>query len=331
MMEFNEQEFNDLYDKELRDAQEQLDNEILFVLIGDVNAGKSSTVNQIMGEDVASVGAQPGETTAIKKYVYKEKIAFVDTPGLDDINRENSAETLKYYKEADVILFFLNAAGTVLSEGEKKSLQEVRKTNKEILLVLNKIDAADDIPGLVQYIKANTGNEFKVIPISSRTGENMQQLRDAILDILQTKKKDLLFAKELKAKSAVANRWILATAASAGVVGAVPLPGADIVPLTGLQVGMMVRLATLYDKPISKQRARELAIATFTGNIGKSIFRQAVKVVPGAGAAIGGGVAASMTLALGYGIKYAYENNIELNVEFLKNFADNFKDKDQER
>lgn len=159
----------------------------------------------------------------------------------------------------------------------------------------------------------------------------MQQLRDAILDILQTKKKDLLFAKELKAKSAVANRWILATSASAGVVGAVPLPGADIVPLTGLQVGMMVRLATLYNKPISKERARELAIATFTGNIGKSIFRQAVKVVPGAGAAIGGGVAASMTLALGYGIKYAYENNIELDVEFLKNFADNFKDKDQER
>lgn len=326
-MQFNEQEFNDIYDKEIREVNAQLDNEILFVLIGDVNAGKSSTVNQIMGEDVASVGAQPGETTAIKKYVYKDKIVFADTPGLDDINKSNSEETLKYYKEADVVLFFLNAAGTVLSDGEKKALQDVKKTNKEIILVLNKIDAADDIPGLVQYIRTNTNNEFKIVPISSRTGENMQQLRDAILDILQTKKKDLLFAKELKAKSAVANRWIIAASTSAGVIGAVPLPGADIVPLTGVQVGLMVRLATLYDKPISKERARELAIATLTGNIGKSIFRQAVKVVPGAGSAIGGGVAASLTLALGYGIKYAYENDIELNVEFLKNFASNFKDK----
>lgn len=328
-MNFNEEHFDDLFDREMKDVNEQLDSEILFVLIGDINAGKSSTMNKIMGEDVASVGAQPGETKEIKKYKYNEKIVFVDTPGLDDVNKENSAETLSYYKEADVVLFFLNAAGTVLSEGEKRSLQEVKKTNKEILLVLNKIDAADDIPGLVEYIKVNTNNEFKVIPISSRTGENIEQLREEILTILQTRKKDLLFAKELKAKSSVANKWIISAAASAGVIGAAPIPGADIVPITGVQVGMMIRLATLYDKPISKERARELALATFTGNIGQSLFRQAVKFVPGAGTVAGAGIAASLTLALGYGIKYAYENNIELNVEFIKSFAKNFDNKEK--
>lgn len=325
-MNSNEEYFDDLYEKEMKEVNEQLEQEILFALVGDVNAGKSSTMNQIMGEEVAAVGAQPGETKQIKKYIYKEKIVFVDTPGLDDVNKENSTETLNYYKEADVVLFFLNAAGTVLSEGEKRSLQEVKKTNKEILLVLNKIDAADDIPHLIEYIKTHTGNEFKVIPISSRTGKNIELLREGILNILQTRKKDLLFAKELKEKSSVANKWILGAATSAGVIGAAPIPGADIVPITGVQVGLMIKLATLYNKPISKERARELALATFTGNVGKSLFRQAVKFIPGAGTVAGAGIAASLTLALGYGIKYAYENDIELNIEFLKNFAKNFDD-----
>lgn len=96
-MNFNEEHFDDLFDREMKDVNEQLDSEILFVLIGDINAGKSSTMNQIMGEDVASVGAQPGETKEIKKYKYNEKIVFVDTPGLDDVNKENSAETLSYF------------------------------------------------------------------------------------------------------------------------------------------------------------------------------------------------------------------------------------------
>lgn len=112
-------EFDRIFDEKSTEINEQLDREILIALIGDVNAGKSSTLNQLMGEKVADVGAKPGETVQVKKYVYKENILFVDTPGLDDIVQEHSAETLKFYKEADVILFFLNAAGTVLSETER--------------------------------------------------------------------------------------------------------------------------------------------------------------------------------------------------------------------
>jgi GTP-binding protein Era len=81
---------------------------------------------------------------------------------------------------------------------------------------------------------------------------------------------------------------------------------------------MMVKLGRLYDKPISKERAKELAIATIVGNIGKSAFRQAAKVVPVAGYIASAGVAASMTLALGFALKYAYENDIEVNVETIK-------------
>ncbi|WP_409295901.1 GTPase [Peribacillus sp. SCS-26] len=325
---YNGDDFEKYYDHEINRVNEQLEKEIVFAMVGDVNAGKSSTINLLIGDDKAPVGSKPGETTIVNKYNYRDKIIFADTPGLDDINSKNSEETINYYKEADIILFFLNAAGTVFSEGERKSFDNIKKINKRIIIVLNKIDAADDIPGLVKFVQEHTNYDFKVTPVSSKTGQNIDMLRNAILDILKEQKKDILFAKHVKEKSSTANKWILASGASAAAVGAAPIPGADIVPLTGIQVSLMIRLATLYEKPLSKDRAKELIIASMAGNLGKSLFRQALKVIPGAGSIAGGGIAGAMTLALGYGIKYAYENNIELDADVLKTLTSLFKNND---
>lgn len=314
----SDEAFDQIFEEKSEEINEQLNREVLIAMIGDVNAGKSSTINRLMGDTVAEVGAKPGETVKIKKYIYKEKIIFVDTPGLDDIIREHSEETLKFYKEADVVLFFLNAAGTVLSETELASLEKISKVNKDIILVLNKIDAADDIASLVKYIQDHTHYKYTVTPISSRTGENIGMLQSEVLRLLEIKKKDILMATNMANKSHIANMWILAAGGSAAAIGASPIPGSDFVPLTGLQVGLMLRLSTLYDKPISKDNAKELIIATVVGNIGKTIFRQIVKVVPGAGMIAGASVAGAMTIALGHAVKYAYENNIDLNVKTLK-------------
>ncbi|MGF7127887.1 GTP-binding protein Era [Natronobacillus azotifigens] len=327
--EFSGEGFDRSFDDAMNQVNQQLDKEILFAMIGDVNAGKSSTINQLIGDEVAKVGAQPGETVIVEKYKYKDKIIFADTPGLDDIHTENSEETLKFYKEADVILFFLNAAGTVFSEGERKHFKTISKVNKEIIFVLNKIDAAEDIPNLVKFVKDNTDNKFKVVPISSKTGENIDKLRYEIMSFLERKGKDILFAKHVKEKSPIANKWILSAATSAGAVGVTPIPGSDIVPITSIQVGLMVKLATLYEKPLSKGKAKELAIAAVTGNIGKSIFRQAVKLIPGAGSIAGAGIAGSLTMALGYSMKYAYEKDIEIDAELIKTLSKNFMKKNK--
>lgn len=199
MFQFDDNEFEKSYEEEINNINEQLEKEILFAMIGDVNAGKSSTINRLIGGELASVDPKPGETTIVNKYPYKDKIIFADTPGLDDINSKNSEETLKFYKEADVILFFLNAAGTVFSEGERKSFDNIKKVNNRIIFVLNKIDLADNIPGLVKFIQDNTNYDFKVTPISSRTGENIDMLRNTILDTLKEKKR-YTFRQKIKRK-----------------------------------------------------------------------------------------------------------------------------------
>lgn len=330
---FNNEAFNkaveESFEKETSFINDQLSKKILIALVGDVNCGKSSTINKLMDEEVVGVGAKPGETVETKEVPYKQNIIFVDTPGLGDVQQENSKVTLDYYKEADVILFFLNAAGTVLSESELLNLKEIAKTNEHIIIVLNKIDAAEDIPQLIKYIEDKTQNAYRIAPISSKTGENLNMLQRYLLDILKKKSKDILMGKHLKDKASIANKWILASGASAGAVGASPIPGSDIVPITAIQIGMMMKLATLYDQPLSKESAKDLILATIAGNVGKSVFRQIVKVIPGAGIIAGASVAAATTVALGYAIKYMYENKIDIDSEHLKAVYDMFLKKQQ--
>ncbi|WP_411344230.1 GTPase [Paenibacillus sp. WLX1005] len=315
------------FDQEMDEINRQMEQQVLIALVGDVNAGKSSTINRIIGDEVAGVGAEPGETTQIREYPYRDKIILIDTPGLNDVNTANSERTREYYRKTDVVLFFLNAAGTVFSEAEKKSLEALEKINSDILIVLNKIDAAEEIDRLVRRIRQETGDRYEVIPVSSRTGENIEKLRYAILDLLKKKSKDIVFARTIKEKSSVANKWIIGAATSAGAIGAAPLPGADIIPLTAIQIGLLTRLATLYERPLSREAAKEIVIASIVGNLGRTLFAQVVKLFPGAGTVAAAGIAGSVTLALGYSVKYAYERGIDVTPESISKLYRKFRTK----
>jgi GTP-binding protein Era len=253
----------------------------------------------------------------------------MDTPGLNDPNDENPKKTLEFVQKSDVVLFFLNAAGTVFSESEKEKFNEIEKHNKDILIVLNKIDAAENIPSIVQFVKEHTARKYKVIPISSKTEENLETLKKEILFLLEKKGKDLLFAKSMKEKSSAATRWIIGAGVSAGVIGASPIPGSDVLPLTTLQVGLIIKLSNLYDKPLTKKAAKDMIVITATQTIGHTIYRQALKFIPGAGSIIGGTVASSMTLALGYGVKYAYENNIAIDYDMIGDIFEKLKNREK--
>lgn len=320
-----------MFEDEMKKVNDMLDQELLISLIGEVNAGKSSTVNKIIGEDIASTNPMPGETVSVDPYNMRglENIKFMDTPGLNDPNDENPKKTLEFVQKSDVVLFFLNAAGTVFSDSEKEKFMGIEKHNKDILIVLNKIDAAEDIPSIVQFVKNHTGYKYKVIPISSKTGENLEGLKKEILFLLEKKGKDLLFAKSMKEKSAAANRWIIGAGVSAGVIGASPIPGSDMIPLTSLQVGLIIKLSKLYDKPLTKKAAKDMIIVTATQTLGHTIYRQALKFIPGAGSVIGGSVASAMTLALGYGVRYAYENNIAVDYDMIGDLFQKYKNREK--
>lgn len=95
-----------------------------------------------------------------------------------------------------------------------------------------------------------------------------------------------------------------ATAALAAAIAAAPIPVADLVPITSLQVGLVAGIAWLSGRPMDPSGAEEL-LAGLGVNVGVAfVFREAARalvkyVFPGAGSAVSGAVAFAGTMGVG--------------------------------
>lgn len=93
---------------------------------------------------------------------------------------------------------------------------------------------------------------------------------------------------------------INATSKQNALLGAIPIPGADLPLMTANQLKMILRIAAMYDLPISVDRARELLAVVGGGFALRAVARQVAKFIP-VGAVVGAGVGYSGTLAMGKG------------------------------
>jgi predicted GTPase len=102
----------------------------------------------------------------------------------------------------------------------------------------------------------------------------------------------------------LARRLTGAAATLSAGIGAVPIPLADIFPITGLQIGLITAIAYLSGREASRETAREFLVA-LGANVGAAFaLREAARalakvVFPGAGSAISGGVAFAGTWGVG--------------------------------
>ena len=140
------------FDEQIRKATEKVFNKekekldkktirknLIISLYGDVSAGKSTTINALTGKKLAEVNAIAGWTKEIKLHPFAENVYIADTPGLNDINEENSKKSEEFVeKNADIVLFFFKVTGTTRYEYE--ALRNIAKTKKPIIAILNYID-----------------------------------------------------------------------------------------------------------------------------------------------------------------------------------------------
>ena len=119
---------------------------------GKRNAGKSSVMNAVTGQDLAIVSAQKGTTT---DPVYKTMellplgpVMMMDTPGLDDEGSLGSLRVKKAYQvlnKTDIALLVMDCACGPSKE-EQELFAGIRRKNIPCLLVFNKEDLLDDLP-----------------------------------------------------------------------------------------------------------------------------------------------------------------------------------------
>ena len=118
-----------------------------FVTIaGRTNAGKSSLLNAIVGEKIASVSSKPQTTrtriTGIRN-IGETQLVFFDTPGLHKPVNKLSEHMLNTVRESvsdiDAVVFMMDCTKAV-NEQELNLLRSLNESKMPVILVLNKID-----------------------------------------------------------------------------------------------------------------------------------------------------------------------------------------------
>lgn len=128
-------------------------------IVGRPNAGKSTLVNQLVGEKVAIISDRPQTTrNRILSILSTEEaqIVFLDTPGLhkpqDKLGEHMVQAAINAIKEVDVVLFVVDASEK-RGKGEQVILDRLKGECKvPVILVLNKIDQLTDKAVLLPLI-----------------------------------------------------------------------------------------------------------------------------------------------------------------------------------
>lgn len=160
-------------------------------LIGRPNVGKSTLMNQLIGQKIAITSNKPQTTRNKIQTVYTSKegqIVFLDTPGIHKAKNKLGdymvSTAQKTLKEVDVILWLVEPT-TFIGAGEQHIIEQLKKVNTPVILVINKIDTVkkeEVVQSIDAYRKA--ADFAEIVPVCARSGENQEELIRCITQYL---------------------------------------------------------------------------------------------------------------------------------------------------
>ncbi|BFH61433.1 MULTISPECIES: GTPase Era [Paenibacillus] len=160
-------------------------------IVGRPNVGKSTLMNQVIGQKIAIMSDKPQTTRNKIHGVYttdEAQIVFLDTPGihkrqskLGDYMNQTALNTLK---EVEAVLF-LTDVSEGFGGGDRFIIDQLKSVKTPVILVLNKIDKIEPdalLPIIEQYSKLH---EFaEIVPISALNGNNVERLLEQVAKYL---------------------------------------------------------------------------------------------------------------------------------------------------
>lgn len=173
------------------------------------NAGKSSVMNAVTGQDLAVVSDVRGTTT---DPVYKSMellplgpVVMMDTPGIDDEGELGALRVRKSYQvlnKTDVAVLVIDGGVGVTPE-DKALLKRIREKKIPYVIAVNKkeLAAPDALEKIVDELSSEDG---QIIAVSAATGEGIDELKEQIAAAADTEEPERYIVRDLLKPSDVA-------------------------------------------------------------------------------------------------------------------------------
>ena len=166
------------------------------------NAGKSSVMNAVTGQDLAVVSDVRGTTT---DPVYKSMellplgpVVMMDTPGIDDEGELGALRVRKSYQvlnKTDVAVLVIDGSVGVTPE-DKALLKRIREKKIPYVIAVNKkeLAAPDALEKIVDELNSEDG---EIIAVSAATGEGIDELKEQIAAAADTEEPEHYIVRDL--------------------------------------------------------------------------------------------------------------------------------------
>jgi GTP-binding protein len=186
-----------------------------IAIIGRPNAGKSTLLNKILGEDRLLTGPEAGITRDAIGVDFtwgERKLKIFDTAGLrrrarveDKLEKLAGADGLRAAKFAEVVVLLIDA--TMPFEKQDLTLADlVAREGRALVIALNKWDLIEDRGPKLRALREEAARSLQqvkgvpVVPVAGATGEGLPALMEAIFRVHETWNKRIATAK--------LNRWL---------------------------------------------------------------------------------------------------------------------------
>ncbi len=159
-------------------------------IVGSPNVGKSTLMNQLMGEKLSIVTSKAQTTRHRILGIMNDEeyqVVFSDTPGVVNASYKLHENMMDYVntsiKDADILLFITDTRENQTNHPE--TLERIKKLRIPVLCLINKIDLSDEtgVKERIAYWSEQLPNA-KIYPVSALHNFNIEAIWQTILDLL---------------------------------------------------------------------------------------------------------------------------------------------------